>query len=686
MEVVAISWPALTATVSAHVAEKRVRDQIRVYPRMTVTLVISCLRTNAYSCPLHLTDLKRKSEISRNPRILLIGTPPVPLVPSSSSVTVVGVVDDQGIVKSPGSSSDKKKKNNQPDKPHSSKDSKTAADKPSKSLTKTHRSSPDTRIDELDQKWSERFNRLEALLLSKSLDKDPTFSTVKVTPAHSPPQSSAISTRPFIEPGQNSDQLATDLASQRPVTDHTKDSPSAQQPSDLPGGIQTVSKSTGKLSKGKVSTDQRSDVAGTDSPLSQQVPSRSSTAPARRHSVSSMDTDSETDLSDRPPVDLFVEEGEISDQDLETAVNDPDLTLSEEQSYRETMSGIRLFMGWTHIPEADNTASRSEDNPFAGPKSQPTGKVSVTMPTDEWLCNKFGKLNMTLTEVYSSRSSEAGGLLKDQFVRPPKSQAKWYNFAPNPQKSDQEASQTVTAWNTDVSKVNSSYSRIAKAVGIASTPPASRQISQDNLRRWEKAAREASTTCNQAAAFNRCLYKVQENMQVELKAIKSELSKGKSAGKMSRATEELPFLMNFNSSITQSMAKTLEHLTDFVFVMVANTTLVRRDSYLSHLKMGIKPDTLTALRTGPLHTATLFPDAALKQAEQDIANFENKSQPQSGKKGRFRPYERTDKRSDYRKSDRPAWKNIGNKGQGKKNKGKASFYSSRPAKGQQSYK
>ena len=600
-----------------------------------------------------------------------------------SSVTVVGVVDDQGIVKSPGSSSDKKKKNIHPDKPQSSKESKTSTDKPSKSLTKSHRSSPDTRIDELDQKWSERFNRLEALLLSRSLDKEPTFSTVKVTPAHSPPQSSAISTRPFIQPGQKSEQLAADLASQRPVTDQTKSSTSTQQPSDLPG-IQTASKSTGKLSKGKVSTDQRSDVAGTDSPLSQQVPSRSSSAPARQRSVSSMDTDSKSDFSDRPPVDIFVEEGELSDQELETSVNDPDLTLSDEQSYWETMSGIRSFMGWTHIPEVDNTASRSEDNPFAGPKSQPTGKVSVTMPADEWLCNKIGKLNVTLTEGYPSRGSEAGGLLKDQFIRPPKSQAKWYSFAPNSQKSEQEASQTVSTWNTDVS--NSSYSRIAKAAGIASTPPASRQISQDNLRRWEKAAREASTTCNQAAAFNRCLYKVQENMQTELKTIKSELSKGKSTGKISRATEEMQFLLNFNSSITQSMAKTLEHLTDFVFVMVANTTLIRRDSYLSHLKMGIKPDILAALRTGPLHTATLFPDAALKQAEQDIANFENKSQPQSGKKGRFHPYERTDKRSDYRKSDRPAWKNIGNKGQGKKNKGKASFYSSRPAKGQQSYK
>ena len=55
------------------------------------------------------------------------------------------------------------------------------------------------------------------------------------------------------------------------------------------------------------------------------------------------------------------------------------------------------------------------------------------------------------------------------------------------------------------------------------------------------------------------------------------------------------------------MAKTMEHLSDFVFVTVANTTLARRDAYLSHLKAGIKPDTLAALRTAPLQMTTLFP-------------------------------------------------------------------------------
>ena len=55
------------------------------------------------------------------------------------------------------------------------------------------------RFSELDQKWSERFNRLEALLLSKSLQ--PTFSSeVRVTPSHSPPVNVSRDTELFFQP------------------------------------------------------------------------------------------------------------------------------------------------------------------------------------------------------------------------------------------------------------------------------------------------------------------------------------------------------------------------------------------------------------------------------------------------------------------------------------------------------
>ena len=164
-----------------------------------------------------------------------------------SSVTLVGAVDDQGMLQSPGSSSssDKKKKDKKSstsDKPKAHKSS----EKPSKSVdSKPSRSSADARIDELDQKWSDRFNRLEALLLSRTLDKpEHTFQAPKVTPTHPPPVGAVKSSEPFIQP--TTDRLArSDLSS----TDHTIPQVTSKSPqvmkqkrsttSDLPGNGHT---------------------------------------------------------------------------------------------------------------------------------------------------------------------------------------------------------------------------------------------------------------------------------------------------------------------------------------------------------------------------------------------------------------------------------------------------------------
>ena len=133
-------------------------------------------------------------------------------------------------------------------------------------------------------------------------------------------------------------------------------------------------------------------------------------------------------------------------------------------------------------------------------------------------------------------------------------------------------------------------------------------------------------------------------MQSHLKTIRTE-STGKSASKVSTATDELQFLLDFNSSVCHAMARAMEHLTDFVFVNVANTTLLRRDSYLSYLKAGVKADTLNALRAAPLDLDTLFPDKIVKQAEEDIAAFDRNRSGSVYKKGRYHPYERQDKKS-----------------------------------------
>ena len=136
--------------------------------------------------------------------------------------------------------------------------------------------------------------------------------------------------------------------------------------------------------------------------------------------------------------------------------------------------------------------------------------------------------------------------------------------------------------------------------------------------------------------------------------------------------------MDFTQSISLAMAKTMQHLSDFVFNSMANITLTRRDFYLNHLRSAIKQDTLKTLRTAPLHLATLFPDTVLKKAEEDIAQFENKgySGLSSQKKGCYYLYERPSKSSnEISQSYRPAWKSMSH-GNSKKGRDKSSHYTS----------
>ena len=76
---------------------------------------------------------------------------------------------------------------------------KAKKEKLSKSKKSSDGSSTETKLAELDQKWSEHFNRLEVLFLSKTLQ--PAFSSeVKVTSPHSPPANIPRDSEPFFQP------------------------------------------------------------------------------------------------------------------------------------------------------------------------------------------------------------------------------------------------------------------------------------------------------------------------------------------------------------------------------------------------------------------------------------------------------------------------------------------------------
>ena len=289
---------------------------------------------------------------------------------------------------------------------------------------------------------------------------------------------------------------------------------------------------------------------------------------------------------------------------------------------------------------------------------------------------------MTLQEGYPTRNTETAGLSKDQFIKSPRT-LKWYGM--HSEKKDFSRSKVYT-WTNEPARLNSSFPRIAGR----SLPygPASRPVSQDTLRKWERAARDQTYMCNQAAAFSRCLTKVQENMSSQLKVIQGITTKGTSSPKLTQAADELDFLVTFNRSITQAMARTMQDLSDGVFVNVANLTLARRDSYLDFVQSGIKQDTLMSLRSAPLHMSALFPDHIIAKAE-EIPHFENKHTPGPTRKApRYHPYAQSTKQSHQQSeqtSTLPAWKQLRRRGH-RSNRGKASSFSQRPAKTQKQYK
>ena len=289
----------------------------------------------------------------------------------------------------------------------------------------------------------------------------------------------------------------------------------------------------------------------------------------------------------------------------------------------------------------------------------------------------MSSLNLTIKEGYPTRNTDNTGLLRDQFIKTPR----WYGMHAE---KDNESS-TVRTWSPDPAKLNHSFSRVARR-NIPTAPP-SWALSQDLLRRWERAAREQTIMCNQAAGLSRCLTRVQDSMTTQLKTLHLD-SKGKSSEKMRQAVSELEHLTTFNRSISQAMARTMQDLSEAVFINIANFTLARRDSYLDYLHAGVKQDTVNALRTSPVHLNALFPDQLIDKAEEKISKSEERclSGTSHQHQGRFHPYAASDKSTGHHdKKNVPAWKQIKDKQQAR-SCGKASTFSQKPAKGSKSHR
>ena len=344
------------------------------------------------------------------------------------------------------------------------------------------------------------------------------------------------------------------------------------------------------------------------------------------------------------------EEGQLSDS------NDPP-EQTEDMSYRETVTSVCAFMGWHHIPtfETDCTEPDKSNNPWKGKHPNKPTRISVAMTPGNWLCQKLERLNLTVAEGYPSRSQDSGGLKRDQFVKVPKTQSKWYKMHMLKAEGTQRPGRSVFSWRNTEAKVNSQFPRITRAAAYPATGPPCRPISQESLRRWERTAREDSYIINHAAGFNRCSTELQDRMIQNIALLCSKLNKGKTPKEVSNALTDLRDLMAFHQRVSVAMGTSLQHIGDSLFVHMANLVVIRRDSYLDFVKTGVKQDTMNLLRNAPLFGYGLFPDAAIMTAEQDITKYEASSVAQGPGPGasqhtawkgphRYKPYDRKDRK------------------------------------------
>ena len=314
-----------------------------------------------------------------------------------------------------------------------------------RSSKRKHSSKPTSdNLKSLDDKWSERFSRLEAMLVNQSFAVPVRpVNSASVVPREHPFFDLGASTSAMSSEGTGDELTATQPPLGVPGTEAGRDGvESATHPVQGPGTSEVLATQP-LLVPGAGTATQPAQAPGAGPevlPAGAETTLHNQSPPIGQNSEVARESDSEAELDAEPASPASVHcQGDLPD----TAT---DQDLSEDANYRETIRGVRSFMNWHHIPDYDNSAASMDDNPFAGSRVKTTGKVSVKLPVDEWFCKKLEKLNVTIAEGYPSRNSETSGLLRDQFVKTPCS-SKWYDM--QAVKKGDVSTQAVSHWSPE---------------------------------------------------------------------------------------------------------------------------------------------------------------------------------------------------------------------------------------------
>ena len=159
----------------------------------------------------------------------------------------------------------------------------------------------------------------------------------------------------------------------------------ATQPVEVPGAVLATRpfEAPGAALMASL-TDQEASLPATDvvRPVVQPPGPATQPAPVSKQSTTSLSgsvAPVEDQFSNR--ASSVADEGQISDMESigpdRDGLLEVDQELTAQQTYRETLRGVRSFTAWNDIPEFDSSSSSQDGNQFTGSRGSHTGKVSV---------------------------------------------------------------------------------------------------------------------------------------------------------------------------------------------------------------------------------------------------------------------------------------------------------------------
>ena len=69
-----------------------------------------------------------------------------------------------------------------------------------------------------------------------------------------------------------------------------------------------------------------------------------------------------------------------------------------ENSHTEKLTGGSVPLWFVPYLKFESSSSSTDDNPRGGHMAESTGKISVNLPSEDWLCRKLVKLTLTVVE------------------------------------------------------------------------------------------------------------------------------------------------------------------------------------------------------------------------------------------------------------------------------------------------